>query len=92
MLCPQCGEPCVQDTVDIGVGEQPVGPWGCPNCYWVAPDPREVERLIDLSEQLADPMENPALYDLAKEITHAMGATWTDPRTGQKYPPPEKPK
>jgi hypothetical protein len=85
MLCPRCGEPCEQDTVDIGVGEQPVGPWGCPNCHWV-------ERVDTLSPFTDDPMENPALYDLAKEICHAMGATWTDPRTGEKHPPPEKPK
>jgi hypothetical protein len=57
--------------------EQPLGLRGCPNCHW---------------EPSPDPREHPALYDLAKEITHDMGATWTDPRTGQKYPPKEKPK
>jgi len=38
-LCPQCGEPCERDMVDVGIGEIPSGPWGCPNCHWVEPDP-----------------------------------------------------
>jgi hypothetical protein len=33
--CPRCGEECEQATVDVGVGEVPVGPWGCENCHWV---------------------------------------------------------
>jgi hypothetical protein len=28
------------------------------------------------------------LYDVAREVTHAIGMTWYDPRTGQAYPPP----
>jgi hypothetical protein len=35
--------------------------------------------------------ENPHLYDVAREITHAQGMAWTDPRNGQTYPPPEGP-
>jgi hypothetical protein len=44
MTCPECGEECERDTVDIGVGEQPVGPWGCPTCHWVEPAYSEAER------------------------------------------------
>lgn len=35
MKCPKCGGPCERDEVDNGVGMQPIGPWGCPNCHWV---------------------------------------------------------
>lgn len=33
MKCPECGEACVRDEVDIGVGIQ-YGPWGCTECSW----------------------------------------------------------
>jgi hypothetical protein len=39
MQCPKCGSECERDEVDNGVGMQAVGPWGCPECYWVEPDP-----------------------------------------------------
>lgn len=29
------------------------------------------------------------LYDVAREVTHAMGMPWTDPRTGKTLAPPE---
>jgi len=32
--------------------------------------------------------EDPRLYDLARSITHAIGAPWTDPRTLVTHPPP----
>lgn len=28
------------------------------------------------------------LYDVARNVTHAMGMTWYDPRDGKAYPPP----
>ena len=33
--------------------------------------------------------EHPALYDVARQVCHAHGIPWTDPRTGVTYPPPE---
>jgi hypothetical protein len=27
--------------VDVGVGEIPAGPWGCPACQWVEPEVEE---------------------------------------------------
>ena len=41
MKCPRCSEECEQATVDIGVGEISVGPWGCENCHWVLGVPEE---------------------------------------------------
>jgi hypothetical protein len=38
-----------------------------------------------------DMKEIPALYEVAKKITHDAGLPWTDPRTLQTYPPPKKP-
>ncbi len=32
--CPNCGAELEQDTVDVGVGEMPIGPRGCPECHW----------------------------------------------------------
>ena len=32
--------------------------------------------------------ESPALYEVAREVCHAHGFDWTDPRTGVTYPPP----
>ena len=37
MKCPKCGGECERDEVDIGVGIQGAGPWGCPDCHWVEP-------------------------------------------------------
>jgi len=34
--------------------------------------------------------ENPALYEVAKQITHEAGFDWHDPRTGKKYPAPKR--
>jgi hypothetical protein len=31
-----------------------------------------------------------ALYYVARDICHAAGLPWTDPRTGVTYPPPEQ--
>lgn len=42
MICPKCGCECTRDTVDVGVGEVPVGPWGCENCGWYE-EPLEVD-------------------------------------------------
>ena len=40
MDCPHCGEECVRDEVDIGVGVT-CGPYGCYSCGWSEwkPDP-----------------------------------------------------
>lgn len=35
LTCPKCGGECERDMVDVGVGEIPAGPWGCPVCHWV---------------------------------------------------------
>ena len=35
--CPKCGSACERDMVDVGIGEIPAGPWGCPECHWVEP-------------------------------------------------------
>lgn len=32
--------------------------------------------------------EIPALYEVAKQVCHELGLPWTDPRTGQTFPPP----
>jgi hypothetical protein len=32
--------------------------------------------------------DNPVLYDVARQVCHAHGLDWTDPRTGVTYPPP----
>ncbi len=38
--CPYCGyDKCVADWVDIGVGNQQCGPYGCENCYAVQINP-----------------------------------------------------
>jgi hypothetical protein len=38
MNCPNCGEECERDEVDVGVGII-YGPWGCSSCCWSS-DPR----------------------------------------------------
>jgi hypothetical protein len=38
--------------------------------------------------QASQTPEIPELYVVAREINHAAGAPWTDPRTGWYYPPP----
>lgn len=35
LVCPGCGAACERDYVDNGVGMEPCGPWGCPECHWV---------------------------------------------------------
>lgn len=37
MQCPNCGEACGRDEVDIGVGVL-FGPWGCSFCGWSEDD------------------------------------------------------
>jgi hypothetical protein len=32
MLCPFCGTTAEAEYVDIGVGDERVTPWGCPEC------------------------------------------------------------
>jgi len=36
MKCPYCSHEMHCETVDIGVGEQQCGPYGCENCHAVA--------------------------------------------------------
>lgn len=38
MNCPKCGLPAEQETVDIGVGNMPIGPYYCFDCQWVDTD------------------------------------------------------
>ena len=38
MKCPNCGEECTRDMVDVGVCSIPSGPMGCENCGWVEPN------------------------------------------------------
>lgn len=33
--------------------------------------------------------ENPALYEVAKQVCHENGLPWTDPRTGVIHQPPK---
>lgn len=40
MKCPDCGGECERDEVDNGIGMDACGPWGCPECHWVEPQPK----------------------------------------------------
>lgn len=44
--CPFCGAECSADFVDIGVGEQQCGPFGCDRCHAVELDSDEVVRIL----------------------------------------------
>lgn len=51
MKCPNCGEECTRDMVDVGVCEIPSGPYGCENCGWVEPDPlKDLLKPADVNE------------------------------------------
>lgn len=39
MKCPVCCEEATCDEIDIGVGVQQCGPYGCESCGWVQPMP-----------------------------------------------------
>jgi hypothetical protein len=41
-------------------------------------------------EHQEDPSKPPPpdLYQFAKDLCHEKGMTWTDPRTGESFPPP----
>lgn len=52
MNCPNCGEECACDMVDVGVGEIQSGPYGCENCGWVEPDPARL--LTNQEDQMHD--------------------------------------
>ena len=41
-LCPECGESCDRDEVDVGVGII-YGPWGCYSCGWSEYDREQAE-------------------------------------------------
>lgn len=45
LTCPQCGNPCDRDEVDIGVGIQ-YGPGSCQECGWV--EGQEVKTIEEL--------------------------------------------
>lgn len=56
MNCPYCGHLMVCDEVDIGVGFQQCGPYGCDNCHAVEivrPYPRDpaFEATLDEDER-----------------------------------------
>lgn len=40
--CPQCGNECDRDEVDVGVGVI-TGPWGCYGCGWSEYDRKQAE-------------------------------------------------
>ena len=52
LACPQCGADCERDMIDVGVGEMPAGPWGCPECHWVQ------RELYDVAAMLVPPETN----------------------------------
>lgn len=53
MKCPECGGELERDMVDVGVGELPSSPWGCPDCHWVE-GAIDVEDLLDENEDKKD--------------------------------------
>lgn len=54
-------------------------------------DSMTAERDLLRSAQNVMCAEIPQLYDVAREVCHEMGMSWTDPRTGKTYQPGEKP-
>jgi len=52
------------------------------------PDNEQRSTLIEGILNANYPPEIPELYDIAKDITHAVGLPWTDPRTGETHQPP----
>jgi hypothetical protein len=46
--CPRCGGETEQEIVDVGPGEIPCGPRGCPACHWVEPELDAVMTTPDL--------------------------------------------
>ena len=72
----------------------------CPWCEWTVRQQYEHDRsevreavyrarFLHVRERHPEVMGDiPELYDLAKQVTHEVGASWTDPRTGVTYPPP----
>lgn len=50
-ICPNCGGELHQDMVDVGVGEIPCGPIGCPGCNWFEgqPIPSRGELLVKVN-------------------------------------------
>lgn len=51
MNCPRCGAECERDTVDVGVGEIPSGPWGCFECHWAETFEDDTERTAPAPEK-----------------------------------------
>jgi hypothetical protein len=43
--------------------------------------------LLTFMRRIAD-VENPKLYDAARDACHSLGIPWTDPRTGVTHEPP----
>ena len=73
----------------------------CARCEWSARQQCETRNdflragglliaALEIHEGLAHQMlpEVPALYDIARKVTHESGFTWTDPRTGVTHEPP----
>lgn len=64
MKCPNCGEECTQDMVDVGVCEIPSGPLGCENCGWV-------ESLPTFNTRHHEPLiEGVEVGHAVSEVTH----------------------
>ncbi len=43
MTCPECGAGCEAQFVDLGVGEQQVGPYHCFECNWTEEAPMDLD-------------------------------------------------
>lgn len=50
-VCPDCGQPCEAEHVDIGVGNQRVERWHC-RCGWEEPDTGG-DLMFDFEESIA---------------------------------------
>lgn len=62
--CPNCGAELQQETVDVGVGNMPIGPVGCAECHWFEGQPlltrvALLARVHNLEVELAQLRERP---------------------------------
>jgi ribosomal protein S27AE len=51
-ICPKCGGVAVADFVDIGVGMQQSGPFGCEWCGWCEESPNNLFEMSDEDDLL----------------------------------------
>lgn len=50
MTCPNCGEECAREEVDVGPGAIPAGPWTCEACEWCEEPPAWLFPLLPVAE------------------------------------------